>query len=56
MVEDIRNLTALVSTETGLEVPCEFEVSDANDIILKPVYSLNGGNYLVKLGSLTGDK
>lgn len=56
MVEDSKNLTALVSTETGLGVPCEFEVSDTNDVILKPAYSLNGGNYLVKLRSLTGEK
>ncbi|MEY4540516.1 MAG: hypothetical protein RLZZ306_2273 [Bacteroidota bacterium] len=56
MVEDSKNLTALVSTETGLGVPCEFEVSDTNDVILKPAYSLNGGNYLVKLRSSTGEK
>lgn len=56
MVEDSKNLTALVSTETGLGVPCEFEVSDTNDVILKPAYSLNGGSYLVKLRSSTGEK
>jgi hypothetical protein len=56
MVEDSKNLTALVSTETGLGVPCEFEISETNDVILKPAYSLNGGNYLVKLRSSTGEK
>ena len=56
MVDDSKNLTALVSTETGLGVPCEFEISDTNDVILKPAYSLNGGNYLVKLRSSTGEK
>ncbi len=56
MVEDSKNLTALVSTETGLGIPCEFEISDTNDVILKPAYSLNGGNYLVKLRSSTGEK
>ncbi len=56
MVEDSKNLMALVSTETGLGVPCEFEVSETNDVILKPAYSLNGGNYLVKLRSSTGEK
>jgi cold shock CspA family protein len=56
MVEDSRNLTALVSTETGLGIPCEFELSGNNDVILKPAYSLNGGNYLVKLRSSTGEK
>jgi hypothetical protein len=56
MVEDSKNLTALVSTETGLGVPCEFEVSETNDVILKPAYSLNGGNYLVKLRTSTGEK
>jgi hypothetical protein len=56
MVEDSKNLTALVSTETGLGVPCEFEISESNDVILKPAYSLNGGNYLVKLRSSTGEK
>jgi hypothetical protein len=56
MVEDTKNLTALVSTETGLGVPCEFEVSETNDVILRPAYSLNGGNYLVKLRSSTGEK
>jgi hypothetical protein len=55
-VEDSKNLTALVSTETGLGVPCEFEVSETNDVILKPAYSLNGGNYLVKLRSSSGEK
>lgn len=55
-VEDSKNLTALVSTETGLGVPCEFEVSETNDVILKPAYSLSGGNYLVKLRSSTGEK
>jgi hypothetical protein len=55
-VEDSKNLTALVSTETGLGVPCEFEVSETNDVILKPAYSLNGGSYLVKLRSSTGEK
>ncbi len=56
MVEDSKNLTALVSTETGLGIPCEFEISDTNDVILKPAYSLNGGNYLVKLRSSAGEK
>ncbi len=56
MVEDSKNLTALVSTESGLGIPCEFEVSDTNDVILKPAYSLNGGNYLVKLRSSSGEK
>ena len=56
MVEDSKNLIALVSTESGLGIPCEFEVSDTNDVILKPAYSLNGGNYLVKLRSSTGEK
>jgi len=56
MVEDSKNLTALMSTESGLGVPCEFELSDNNDVILKPAYSLNGGNYLVKLRSSAGEK
>jgi uncharacterized beta-barrel protein YwiB (DUF1934 family) len=56
MVEDSKNLTALVTTETGLGVPCEFEVSETNDVILKPAYSLNGGSYLVKLRSSLGEK
>jgi hypothetical protein len=56
IVEDSKNLTALVTTETGLGVPCEFEVSETNDVILKPAYSLNGGSYLVKLRSSTGEK
>lgn len=56
IVEDSKNLTALVSTESGLGVPCEFEISENNDVILKPAYSLNGGNYLVKLRSSTGEK
>ncbi len=56
MVEDSKNLTALMSTESGLGVPCEFEISDNNDVILKPAYALNGGNYLVKLRSSAGEK
>lgn len=56
MVEDSKNIMALVSTETGLGVPCEFEISEVNDVILKPAYSLSGGNYLVKLRSSTGEK
>jgi uncharacterized beta-barrel protein YwiB (DUF1934 family) len=56
MVEDSKNLTALVTTETGLGVPCEFELSDTNDVVLKPAYSLNGGSYLVKLRSSTGER
>lgn len=56
MVEDSKNLTALMSTESGLGVPCEFELSDNNDVILKPAYSLNGGSYLVKLRSAAGEK
>ena len=56
IVEDSKNLTALVSTETGLGIPCEFEISDTNDVILRPAYSLNGGNYLVKLRYSTGEK
>jgi hypothetical protein len=56
IVENSKNLTALVSTESGLGVPCEFELSDNNDVILKPAYALNGGNYLVKLRSSTGEK
>ena len=56
MVEDSKNLMALVSTESGLGVPCEFEVSESNDVILKPAYTLNGGIYLVKLRSSTGEK
>jgi hypothetical protein len=56
MVEDSKNLTALVSTESGLGIPCEFEISDNNDVILKPAYILNGGNYLVKLRSSSGER
>lgn len=56
MVEDSKNLTALMSTESGLGVPCEFEISETNDVILKPAYALNQGNYLVKLRSSTGEK
>lgn len=56
VVEDSKNLIALLSTETGLGVPCNFEISDTYDVILKPVYSLNGGNYLIKLRSPTGEK
>lgn len=56
MVEDSKNLMALMSTESGLGVPCEFEISENNDVILKPAYALNGGNYLVKLRSSTGEK
>ena len=56
MVEDSKNLIALVTTETGLGIPCEFGVSENNDVILIPAYSLNGGNYLVKLRSSTGEK
>lgn len=56
MVDDSKNLTALMSTESGLGVPCEFEVSENNDVILKPAYALNGGNYLVKLRSSTGER
>lgn len=56
IVEDSKNLMALVSTESGLGVPCEFEISENNDVILKPAYVLNGGNYLVKLRSSTGEK
>jgi hypothetical protein len=56
IVEDSKNLTALVSTETGLGIPCEFAISENNDVILKPAYSLNGGSYLVKLRSSTGEK
>ena len=56
VVEDSKNLTALLTTETGLGVPCDFEVSETNEVILKPAYSLSGGSYLVKLRSLTGEK
>ena len=56
MVEDSKNLTALMSTESGLGVPCEFEISESNDVILKPAYALNGGVYLVKLRSSAGEK
>jgi hypothetical protein len=56
IVEDSKNLMALVSTESGLGIPCEFEISENNDVILKPAYALNGGNYLVKLRSSTGEK
>lgn len=56
MVEDSKDLIALVTTESGLGVPCDFEISDTNDVILRPAYSLNGGNYLMKLRSPSGEK
>ena len=56
MVEDSTNVTVLISTETGLGIPCESRVLENNDVILIPAYALNGGNYLVKLRSLTGEK
>ena len=56
VVEDSKDLIALVTTETGLGIPCDFEISDTNDVILRPAYSLNGGNYLMRLRSPTGEK
>lgn len=56
VVEDSKDLIALVTTETGLGIPCDFEISDTNDVILRPAYSLNGGNYLMKLRSPSGEK
>lgn len=56
LVEDSKNLTALLTTETGLGVPCDLEVSETNGVILKPAYSLSGGNYLVKLRSLADER
>jgi hypothetical protein len=55
MVEDSKDLVALVTTETGLGVPCEFEAETSNYVLLKPAYSLNGGSYLVKLRSSAGE-
>jgi len=56
MVDDTKGLIALVSTEAGLGVPCDIEISGTKDLILKPSYSLNDGTYLIKLRSPTGEE
>lgn len=56
IVEDNRDLTALISTESGLGVSCDFEKSGTTDMIIRPAYPLNNGNYILKLRSPKGDK
>ena len=56
-VDSNTNVTALVGTESGLGVPCEQEAaSDANSVVLKSLYPLNSGNYIVKLRSPGGER
>lgn len=56
-VDNNTNVTALVGTETGLGVPCEQEPStDANSVILKSLYPLNSGSYIVKLRTPSGER
>ncbi len=54
-VDNSKNLTALLGTESGLGVPCEFEMENDKVVLLRPLYPLMGGNYLVKLRSVTGE-
>ncbi len=55
-VPDAKNLMALLGTQSGLGVPCEFELSKDNNVIIKPSYTLMTGNYVVKLRSTTGEQ
>jgi hypothetical protein len=54
-VDNSKNLTALLGTESGLGVPCEFEMENDKMVLLRPLYPLMGGNYLIKLRSTTGE-
>ncbi|MDI9869150.1 hypothetical protein [Flectobacillus roseus] len=56
-VENNTNVTALVGTESGLGIPCEQEATtDANSVVLKSLYPLNSGSYVVKLRSPGGER
>jgi hypothetical protein len=54
-VDNSKNLTALLGTESGLGVPCEFEMENDKVVLLRPLYPLTGGNYLIKLRSVSGE-
>lgn len=49
LVDDNTKVVPLLGTETGLGIPCDFELGAGNSIVVSPSYSLNGGNYVVKL-------
>ena len=55
-VDNNTNITALVGTESGLGVPCELELTNDNNVVLKPLYTLTSGSYVVKLRSPSGEK
>jgi hypothetical protein len=44
------NTTVLLTTESGMGIPCDYEYSDVTQTgVLKPVYYLEGGNYFIKI-------
>lgn len=56
LVAEQKNLMALIGTQSGLGVPCDFEVAKDNNLIIKPSYTLMAGNYVLKLRSTTGEQ
>jgi hypothetical protein len=44
------NTTVLLTTESGMGIPCDYEYSDVTQTgVLKPVYYLEAGNYFIKI-------
>lgn len=56
LVAEQKNLMALIGTQSGLGVPCDFEIAKDNNLIIKPSYTLMAGNYVLKLRSTTGEQ
>ena len=55
-MENIRENDVLLSTISGMGVPCDAVQKSKNEVILLPTYALSPGEYLVKIRDVKDEK
>jgi hypothetical protein len=55
-MENIKENDILLSTTSGMGVPCDAVQKSKNEVILLPTYALSPGEYIVKIRDVKDEK
>jgi hypothetical protein len=55
-MENVKENDVLLSTVSGMGVPCDAVQKSKNEVILLPIYSLSAGEYIVKIRDIKDEK